>query len=244
MTSSSQVEENRGEQFDPPRSPFELRLASSSPSPIPLQAFGDWSGYQSEEAGPSDIHGRGQLDVAPAQNIPHWVPSALLNPKIVHPVSDPQSNEVLRPNRAASSAGQSQGAASGSVASFSCQTCSDKGVDRTYRKKSDLSKHERYHGYKPFKCSHCEHRELFKHHLERHFQEKHSEKRPFKCLVPECDQHKEDVGFGFKRKDHLKRHLRTAHGLDEDGNALPPEQLARRPRSRATTDFTEGSQRQ
>lgn len=144
----------------------------------------------------------------------------------------------------ASSAGENQGAVSGVLASFSCEICSDKGIDRTYQRKSDLTKHLRIHENKPFKCSHCEHRELFKHHLERHVQENHFEERPFKCLVPECDQHKEEPGYGFKRKDYLKRHLRTAHGLGEDGKALPPEQLARRSRSGATNDVTDGSQRQ
>lgn len=221
MTSSSQAEGNSGEQCDPPKSPFRLRLDSSSPSPIPLQTFGDWSGYQSEEAGPSDIHGRGQLDVAPAHDIPHWVPSALLNPKIVQPASNPQSNEMLRPNRAASSAGQSQGAASGSMASFSCQTCSDKGIEKTYHKRGDLSKHERIHEERLFKCSYpnCNHLQRFEGHLKRHIMS-HYDVRPFKCLVNDCEHHGEEPGQGFERKDQWKRHLRKIHGLAEDGTAL------------------------
>lgn len=238
ISSPLELQESRLDQRPPTTFQSALRFDNSPPSPVPLIEVESAMGSQPGEAGPADIHGRGQTVIPPAQDIPHWVLPALMNADDILP-STSQPNETRRPslNGAISLADHSQGVDNGSIASFSCQTCSEKGIDKTFSKKTDLSKHERWHEERPFKCPHCNHWQRFAGHLNRHIKT-HFEDRPYKCLTEDCEYKTK----GFKRKDQLKRHLRQKHRLSEDGNHLSAQQIVRGVCLRATGNFTNGPQ--
>ncbi|XP_072023074.1 uncharacterized protein [Amphiura filiformis] len=81
---------------------------------------------------------------------------------------------------------------------FLCEECG-----ASFKTKRDLSKHHMSHSdFKPFVCQECGKGFLFKNKLDRHRMTVHSNEKPFKCTIPNCDK-------AFSRRDKLNDHART-----------------------------------
>lgn len=87
--------------------------------------------------------------------------------------------------------------------------CSD--CNKGFATRSELSHHTRYHTpsqLRPFACEDCTKRFLFAKDLHRH-RTTHAARSLF-CPYSSCSSHK-----GFARNDHLYRHLRGKHGVED-----------------------------
>ena len=81
---------------------------------------------------------------------------------------------------------------------FLCEECG-----ASFKTKRDLSKHHMSHSeFKPFVCQDCGKGFLFNNKLKRHRLTVHSNEKPFKCTVANCDK-------AFSRRDKLNDHART-----------------------------------
>lgn len=88
--------------------------------------------------------------------------------------------------------------------------CSSESCPKGFESKSDLDHHERYHGARQHSCSTCEKAFIFPKDLRRH-EKIHEEERQFICVDAGCPYYTK----GFRRKDHLKRHMQKVHGEAE-----------------------------
>jgi hypothetical protein len=93
-----------------------------------------------------------------------------------------------------------------SLMDFMCEKCS-----KSFPKRWKLNRHLKTHE-KPFKCisQNCSAAFALKKDCRRHFRQKHrgliSENVDLRCVFPSC-------GFLTPRRDALKRHLRSVHGI-------------------------------
>lgn len=94
---------------------------------------------------------------------------------------------------------------------FGCKLCKS-----SFRKKSTLLGHLKTHStLAELPCPHCDKKFKYERGLRRHVRVFHTDdKAPIKCGVAGCKE-------TFKRRDHLKRHLKNVHGVEEEGNRFP-----------------------
>ncbi|KAI1497553.1 hypothetical protein F5X99DRAFT_421250 [Biscogniauxia marginata] len=104
-------------------------------------------------------------------------------------------------------ASSSSAAATSSQSEFRCIHCG-----QIFDKKYKLNKHHKKHDPE-FQCDICDKRFEYKKDLLRHCCEKHPDTFPspiWYCAEQGC-KYSKDHGRGFRRKDHLIRHIRSQH---------------------------------
>ncbi|SMR52968.1 unnamed protein product [Zymoseptoria tritici ST99CH_1A5] len=127
-----------------------------------------------------------------------------------------QPNTRLEPNsNPTTSQGPMSIAASATPSQASAYTCSSDGCGKSFKDKSGLDHHTRYHKEpnNPWICTICEPNTVWRWKKEYHKHlTTHSEERPWLCTQLGCTK-------TFKRRDHMLRHMQNVHGMSSASNS-------------------------
>ncbi|KAF8850736.1 hypothetical protein BDZ45DRAFT_808929 [Acephala macrosclerotiorum] len=92
--------------------------------------------------------------------------------------------------------------------------CPAPGCTKVFEFQETLNRHMRYHT-RPEQCPHCPRRFGTKTHLERHVKDVHDTAARFHCNTEGCKYAEgSESGKSFARKEHLRRHARSRHGVE------------------------------